>query len=102
MRLYNALILPNVCGRDMTLKAEDTRRLEAFEMRCLRAILGVTRRDRLRNELLRKTLNVPNTITSPPESHVNRPTAKTSQTQDHEEDHQRGGSTKYLKTQGYL
>ena len=88
VRLNNALILPIAmyAAETWTLKAENTRRLEVFEMRCLRAILGVTRRDRLRNEFVRKTLNVQNTITvvvkqkrlrwfghvtrRPPESHV--------------------------------
>ena len=32
---------------------------------------------------------------------LNKPTAKTFQSQDNEEDHQRGGSTKCVKTQGY-
>ena len=32
-------------------------------MRCLRAILGVTRRERLRNEHIRKALQLKNTIT---------------------------------------
>ena len=32
-------------------------------MRCLRAILGVTRRERLRNEHIRKALQMKNTIT---------------------------------------
>ena len=65
VRLYNALILPiaTYAAETWTLKAEDTRRLEAFKMRCLRAILVVTRRDRLRNEFVPKTLNVSNTIT---------------------------------------
>ena len=56
VRLYHALILPIVtyAAETWTLTAEDTRRLEAFEMRCLRAILGVTRRDRLRNEFVPK------------------------------------------------
>ena len=42
VRLYNALILPlaTYAAETWTLKAEDTRKLEAFEMRCLRGHPG--------------------------------------------------------------
>ena len=66
VRLYKSLILSiaTYAAEAWTLKADYTRRLEAFEMRCLRAILCVTRKDRLKkNEFVRKTLNVSNTIT---------------------------------------
>ena len=90
VRLYNALILPiaTYAAETWTLKAEDTRKLEAFEMRCLRVILGVTQRQRLRNEHVRTVTTVTTTITDiitkkrlkwfghvtrrPPESYVAR------------------------------
>ena len=64
VRLYNALILPiaTYAAETWTLKAEDTRKLEAFEMRCLRVILGVTLRQRLRNEHVRAVTTVTTTI----------------------------------------
>ncbi|KAK3888678.1 hypothetical protein Pcinc_007291 [Petrolisthes cinctipes] len=44
VRLYKSLILPIAiyAGETWTLRAEDTRRLEVFEMRCLRAIMEET------------------------------------------------------------
>ncbi len=65
VRLYNALIVPiaTYASETWTLRADDIRKLEVFEMRCLRAILGVTRRDRLSNEHIRKNLQVKHTIT---------------------------------------
>ena len=65
IRLYNALIVPiaTYASETWTLRSSETRRLEVFEMRCLRAILGVTRRERLRNEHIRKALQMKNTIT---------------------------------------
>jgi len=64
VRLYKALIEPiaTYAAETWTLRAEDTRMLEVFEMRCLRAILGVTRRDRLSNDKIREALKVNNTI----------------------------------------
>lgn len=38
-----------------TLLAEDMRKLEVFQMKCLRAILGISLRDRWRNETVRQT-----------------------------------------------
>ena len=65
VRLYNALILPIAiyASETWTLKAEDERRLEVFEMRCLRRILGVSLRERRTNESIRKALGMPNSIT---------------------------------------
>ena len=50
IRLYNALIVPiaTYASGTWTLRSSETRRLEVFEMRCLRAILGVTCRERLK------------------------------------------------------
>ena len=64
MRLFKALIVPIVIygAETCTLKAEDSRRLEVFEMRCLRAIRRVTLRDRLRNDDIREQLGAMPTI----------------------------------------
>ena len=65
VRLYNALILPIAiyASETWTLLDVDKRKLEVFEMRCLRAILGVTILDRMRNDNIRKKLNIKHTIT---------------------------------------
>ena len=64
-RLYKALILPiaTYASETWTLKACDTRKLESFEMRCLRTILGVSRRDRIPNIKIREDLKITQTIT---------------------------------------
>ena len=64
-RLYKALILPIAiyASETWTLRYEDTCKLETFEMRCLRAILGVTLRDRTSNGKVRSSLQITNTIT---------------------------------------
>ena len=64
IRLYKALILPiaTYASETWTVKGEDAHKLEVFEMRCLRAILGVTRLHRIPNEQIRKILNISNTI----------------------------------------
>ena len=63
-RLYNALILPIAiyASETWTLKNEDVRRLLVFEMRCLRAILGISRKERKTNEFVRKALGIKQTI----------------------------------------
>ena len=65
MRLFKALIVPiAIYGAEIwTLKAKDSRRLEVFEMRCLRAIRGVKLRDWLRNDDIREQLGAMPTIT---------------------------------------
>ena len=52
VRLYKVLNLPTATYASVTwtIKSEHNRKLEAFEMRCLRAISGVKLRDRVRNE----------------------------------------------------
>ena len=64
VRIYKALILPIAIygAESWTLRQADTRQLESFEMRCLRAILGVHLMDRVKNEEIRQRLNIPNTI----------------------------------------
>ena len=60
VRLHKALILPIAIYRSKTwtLREQDTRALLVFEMKCLRAILGVTRLDRLSNARIRQTLGI--------------------------------------------
>ena len=62
VRLYNALILPIAlyASETWTITSVDLRKLETFERRCLRAILGVTRYERLSNNYIRDKLNVLN------------------------------------------
>ncbi len=64
VRIYKCLILPIAiyASETWTLRKEDARRLEVFEMRCLRALMGVTRRDRLRNEYIREQIGVMESI----------------------------------------
>ena len=60
VRLFNALILPiaTYASETWTLKQEDIRLLQSFEMRGLRAILGVSLRDRKSNISIRETLGI--------------------------------------------
>jgi predicted DNA binding CopG/RHH family protein len=62
--LYQTLVLSIVLysAETWTLKAKDLRRLNTFEMSCLRKILGVSRRDRLRNDFIRNSLGLNYTI----------------------------------------
>ena len=64
IRLYYALIVPIAvdASETWTILEEDERRLLVFEMQCLRTILGVTLRDRLRNIQIRNRLGVDKTI----------------------------------------
>ena len=54
--------LPDTAGRQETLREQDTRALLVFEMKCLRAILGVTRLERPSNARIRQTLGIRQTI----------------------------------------
>ena len=58
LELYKVLVLSILLygAETWTLKKEDENRLLVFEMMCLRKIMGVTRRDRIRNTKIRKTL----------------------------------------------
>ena len=64
IRIYKALIRPIATyGSDSwTIRKEDSNRLEAFEMRCLRTIAGVHIMDRIRNSDIRERLNITQTI----------------------------------------
>jgi hypothetical protein len=64
LRLYHALIVPVAvyASETWTIRVEDQRKLSVFEMRCLRCLLGVTLRDRIRNENVRQRLGIDSTI----------------------------------------
>ena len=64
IRLYYSLIVPiaTYASETWTILAEDERRLLSFEMKCLRTILGVSLRNRYRNEAIRRMLNIDKTI----------------------------------------
>ena len=57
IELYRVLILSIATygSESWTLKKRDEHRLLVFEMSCLRRILGVSRRDKLRNSSIRET-----------------------------------------------
>ena len=63
-RLYGALILPIATygSESWTTRRKEIDALLVFEMKCLRAILRITRSDRLRNTMIRKKLNISETI----------------------------------------
>ena len=60
IRLYNCLIkkIAIHASETWTLQEEDKRKLLVFEMRCLQAVLRVTRRDQLRNVEIRERLGI--------------------------------------------
>ena len=64
VRLFNSLIIPIALYSSETwsIKADDERRISAFETKCLRRIAGITYIDRVSNEDLRKLLRCPRTI----------------------------------------
>ena len=64
LRVYRSLVLSILLYNfeTWTLKESDKSRLFVFEMTILRRILGVTRRDRWRNEDIRMTLGLPRTV----------------------------------------
>ena len=59
-KIYTTIVRPALLyGTECwAMKESDKRRLNTTEMRMLRAILGVTRLDRIRNEEIRRRLNV--------------------------------------------
>ena len=64
LRVYRSLVLSILLynSETWTLKESDKSRLLVFEMTILRRILGVTRRDRWRNEDIRMTLGLHRTV----------------------------------------
>ena len=64
-RIYKSLILPIATygSESWTLRKASKQKLEVFEMRCLRSILGVSLRDKMRNEDIRRQLDMTTTIT---------------------------------------
>ena len=63
-RLYGALIMPIATygSESWTTRRKEIDALLVFEMKFLRAILRITRSDRLRNTMIRKKLNISETI----------------------------------------
>ena len=63
-RLFRALVVPVATygAETWTLKAEDKRRLAAFETKSLRKLAGITYLDRISNERLLSSLNYSQTI----------------------------------------
>ena len=63
-RLYGALILPIATygSESWTTRRKDIDALLVFEMKCLIALLQIIRSDRLRNIMIRKKLNISETI----------------------------------------
>jgi hypothetical protein len=59
-KVYEVLILSVLLynSETWTLKVNQQNRLKVFEMACLRKIEGVTRRDKIRNEVIRARLNM--------------------------------------------
>ena len=64
VRIYKSLILPIALygAETWTLRQADESRLQAFEMRCLRTIAGVHILDKIRNEDIRRRLQITSTI----------------------------------------
>uniref|UniRef100_A0A914X542 Endonuclease-reverse transcriptase n=1 Tax=Plectus sambesii TaxID=2011161 RepID=A0A914X542_9BILA len=55
MRVFRATTIPALLygSETWTLLQADSKRLEVFQMRCLRRILGVSLRDKLKNDIIR-------------------------------------------------
>ena len=58
--LYERVVVPTVMygSEAWGLRVEERRKLDVMEMRCLRSMCGVTRMDRLRNEVVRERVGV--------------------------------------------
>lgn len=62
--LYERIVVPTVMYGSETwaMRAEEKNKLDVTEMNCLRSMCGVTRRDRVRNEVVRRRVGVPETL----------------------------------------
>ena len=62
--LYHQVIVPTVTygAETWVLREAERRRLNVFEMKCLRPMLGVKRWDRIRNEEIRRRGGIEETI----------------------------------------
>ena len=60
VRIYQSLILPIAIygSESWALRKSDYQKLEVFEMRCLRTILGVSLMDKIKNQDIRQRLNI--------------------------------------------
>ena len=58
--LYERVVVPTVMygSEAWGLRVKERRKLDVMEMRCLRSMCGVTRMDRLRNEVVRERVGV--------------------------------------------
>ena len=58
--LYNIVFIPTLCYQcqTWTLTAKEKRKITTTEMRCPRRILNITRRDRIRNDEIRRRVGV--------------------------------------------
>ena len=65
-RLYQAVIVPTVLygAETWNVSEADKKRLNVFEMRCLRNMVGVSRRDRMRNQTIRYRAGVMEKLSS--------------------------------------
>ncbi len=59
-RLYEGVVVPTVLygAETWNVWEAERNRLDVFEMRCLRSIVGVTRMDRVRNEEVRRQARI--------------------------------------------
>ena len=59
-KMYNSIVIPTVMygAECWAVKAAESRRMDVFEMNCLRSMCGVTRLDRERNEDVRRRVGV--------------------------------------------
>ena len=60
-KLYEGIVVPTALygAETWSMGTAEKRRLNVLEMRCLRSMCGVTRRDRIRNEEIRRRTGVP-------------------------------------------
>ena len=73
-RLYEGVVVPTVLygAETWNMRVEERRKLNVLEMKCLRSMIGVTRRDRVRNEEVRRRTGVVKTLDQKVEQRVLR------------------------------